>query len=451
MTIGIDISPLQGPHRMRGIGATIIQTINHISVADRMAHKFVFYAVDDSETTYSDPLELLDLSDMNYEVRPTDYPHDQMRHKLIQNRASQSHPKWQRHMPGAVFKLTNSITGLYDGIITAYSGDKRSQDLSGLDVYLQANPDQNLPRNKNVHKVVILYDIIPYVLGSDYLPSYRDARIRNHSIKGSVRLQLLRSLYALRMRNNVASADSALAISAHTKSDFVKYLGVDENKITVTPLGVSELYKPASARPALVRYKATSWGYIRCSFDLDTSRPYLLFVGGADSRRRLADLVAAYNHLRAEGHDLQLVLVGDTMQGARNIPTPDIQNALLRTSYIDDIIFMGFVGDDTRDWLYRNAWAFIYPSVYEGFGLPVLEAMSYGCPVVCYDNGAVREVAGTSVTYATDCESLYAALIKLLAANEKDMAAMRLKGIKQAAKYTWHNTSRQIIRELTKN
>src|SRR5436190_305364 len=83
-----------------------------------------------------------------------------------------------------------------------------------------------------------------------------------------------------------------------------------------------------------------------------TKPAYLLFVGGADRRRKLEDLVTAFNQLRAQGHELKLILAGDTMQGPANVATEEIQYALKTSSYLKDIIFMGFANDATRDWLY---------------------------------------------------------------------------------------------------
>src|SRR5680860_37195 len=84
---------------------------------------------------------------------------------------------------------------------------------------------------------------------------------------------------------------------------------------------------------------------------------FLLFVGGVDHRRKLDDVVTAFNHLRAQGEDIKLVLSGDIMLGAEAITTASAREALLKSSYLDDVCFLGFTDDKTRDWLYSAALA----------------------------------------------------------------------------------------------
>ena len=165
-----------------------------------------------------------------------------------------------------------------------------------------------------------------------------------------------------------------------------------------------------------------------------------MFVGGADPRRKLEDLIAAFNQLRARGTELKLVLAGDTMKGVETIPTPVAHHALNTSAYIDDIIFAGFIDDNVRDWLYKNTDALVFPSTYEGFGLPVVEALRYGTHVISYDNQATIEIAGDLPTYANDVPSLMNAIKNCLGDKGKTMPAKDIKTV------SWKETADSILK-----
>ena len=440
MKIGIDLTPLQSPHRMRGIGFTLMNLVNSISAGEREKHSFVFFVVPRHETKFGDPLELLDLSNMDYEVRAS------APLKMI-DEASQKPPKqWAVPLLSVRYqRLAASLIRTIRGMMASYFGGSRDQNLDGIDVYLQPDQSQSLPRRHGLKKLLIIYDIIPYVLERDYLISYNTARLRHHSRKGSLHLQARRWLYAHKLRVSVKNSDCSIAISEHTKTDFVRYLHAPAKKIRVVPLGVTPSDEAAAPKPVTYRYVNTSWGYIKRPFKIDNSTPFILFVGGADRRRRLEDLVTAFNHLRAEGHEFKLVLAGDSMQGPDNIATEEIRHALHDSSYLDDIIFLGFIDSATRDWLYRKAMAFVYPSRYEGFGLPILEAMIHGAPVVTYKNSSIEEVAGPLPIYAHDSEGLRKAIGKLLSSKPEEIQHIRDKGILHAQKFSWQETSKKVF------
>lgn len=431
MTVGIDLSPLQGPHRMRGIGYTLINFINHIPEHQRRDIRFIFYMLPYGNDSSKNPIKLLDLDGMDYEVR-----------ELTERHRS------NRSLPGKLNILVSAYNQLID-LRDLYFGDSRIKDFRGVDVFLQTDQSQSLPRKHGLKKALVVYDLIPYVLEWDYLWSYKTARTRGFSRKAALRVKARRSLYMHKLKANVRRANMALSISEATKKDFLDIVNMRENRVKVTPLGVTE---PSStdANPTLQSYGATSWGYLPSKQKFDSSVPFLLFVGGADRRRKLDELVTAFNQIRAEGRDIKLVLTGDSMKGPENISTEEIQYALKTSSYIDDIVFMGFVDDATRNWLYDHALAFVFPSKYEGFGLPVLEAMIRRCPVVSYRNDATLEVAGSAPIYAKDADELRLAILRLLDLDTKELDTLGNAGFKQAKKYSWEKTSQNICDELSR-
>lgn len=431
MNIAIDLSPLQSPHRFRGIGYTIINFVSNISSEDRSKHKFIFYMLP-HEHNNGDPLELLNLKEMDYEVR-----------WLGPN------ARLSKQLPGRlrfIISTLNQLLSLKD----QYFGDSRVKSLKDIDIFVQCDQSQSLPKKRRgLTRVLFLYDMIPYALEWDYLWSYKTARhVKGFSRKAALRCSARRWLYGHKLRAACRRADKLLAISEATKDDFVRLAGVNPKKISVTPLGITHNVKSGSAMNGnnLVRYYPTDWGYIPRNFSFDPTIPFILFVGGADKRRKLEELTAAFNMLRAQGVEIKLVLAGDSMQGPGNIATEEIQYALKTSSYIDDIIFMGFVDDATREWLYQHALAFVFPSRYEGFGLPVLEAMQYGTPVISYRNAATVEVAGDAAIYANDPIGL-AESTRQLIDNPSIVSKYKKAGASQALRFSWDKTSKSIIDE----
>jgi glycosyltransferase involved in cell wall biosynthesis len=425
MKIGIDLSSLQGPHRMRGIGYTLIHLINTMPTSERKKHAFVFYLYPEKS---DEALAILDLTNMTYEVR----------HLRPKRRITKRFPGKLRLVVGAL----NQVLDLRD----LYSGDSRITNLAEVEYFLQTDQSQSLPKGRHLKKGLILYDVIPYALENDYLWSYKTARKKGFPRKSALRVGVRRRMYGRKLKVNARRADQLFAISKQTKTDFIAYLSVPAKKITVTPLGVTLPDDHTQAdTPQLQRYEHTSWGYIQRPFTLDLETPFLLFVGGADRRRKLQDLVTAFNHLRAQGHKLQLVLSGDSMQGPNNISTEEIQDALKRSSYLDDIVFLGFASDAERDWLYRHALAFVFPSRYEGFGLPVLEAMAHHCLVISYRNGATVEVAGDAPFYVNNAEELVDTVKEVLSLNAAQAKRARATGLAQAEQYRWTDTTTRIM------
>jgi glycosyltransferase involved in cell wall biosynthesis len=428
MKIGVDISPLQGPHRMRGIGYVAANFLKNLPASNR--DSFVFYAEKNESVTLDDLADELSLKNIkSYEIRPL---------------PARVHIK---DFPGKLKYITKALRKVQE--LIDYSLGVKIENVKDIDAFLQLDQSAPLPRLKRkAHRYFIAYDVIPYALESDYLWNFNTARRNGLSRKAALKCLIRRSLYILKLRLNSRKATRVIAISETTKSDFHKYVGTSMRKLVSVTLGLSVVNHESSNHDGRVmRYYDTSWGYLPKPVILRGK--FLLFVGGADHRRKLDDLVAAFNHLRGESIDIQLVLSGDSMQGPRNIATHSIQKALINSSYGDDIIYVGFSDDITRDWLYENAVAFIFPSVYEGFGLPVLEAMSYGTPVICYKNKAVTEVASSIPFYAEDALDIKRLVVEILDTPKGILDERLAKGVKQAKKYHWSRASTEILGHVT--
>lgn len=424
-TIGVDLTPIQGPHRMRGVGSTVINVLRHVASSDKSRHEFVFYLY---ETDANEALELIDAPS---------FP----RYELRYVRPARPLPPNLKTVRG----VASIPVRIKDMWIDRLLGTKRITDLEGIDAFLQFEQDVIMPSPKKVKSIVIAYDLIPYVLEGDYLWNYKTARnTHNYSRRGALKAQIKRNLYLSTIRLVMRRAHRVIAISGHTKQDFVKYVGISPMKISVCHLGIDAKKNAENLKPSsLQRYVETSWGDVKIISELP-NEPFLLYIGGADPRRKLADLVHAFNLLRAQGHQCNLVLTGDTMLGPNSVPNIDTREALLNSSYLNDIYMLGFVDDSTREWLYQNALAFVYPSRYEGFGLPILEAMRYGTPVITYPGTSVSEIAGNAPLFANDPLQIAAAATNLMS-DRKLADKCKKEGLKTSAQFSWNSTSKYIM------
>jgi glycosyltransferase involved in cell wall biosynthesis len=158
----------------------------------------------------------------------------------------------------------------------------------------------------------------------------------------------------------------------------------------------------------------------------------LLFVGALDARKDPAGLLRAWQVSRAAGADTELVLAGSA-----SLQTPGGMGLARQLGYLDHSALVD---------VYSAATCLVFPSRYEGFGLPVLEAMACGCPVVAYDNSSLPEVGGEAAMLVTDgdAEALGRAASDI--ALSKDLAArLRSKGLAWAAKFSWNSAARATV------
>jgi len=431
MKIGFDLSPLQGPHKMRGIGAVVTNILNNLPDVAKNDHNFVFYMKSIKDESYSDYIDnLIDTRNLKYEVR--------IKPSFIIN---ESRLPQKLRILSKMFSEIKTLYSFWTGV--------KGYEYKDLDIYIHTDQMEILPKMPNIKKIMIAYDIIPYILESDYLWNYSTARKEGLSLLASLGSFARRKAYIYKIRINAYRIDSVLAISKTTRSDFIKVVRVNAEKIFVWYLGIDADTKNVMPVEPKHRYMKTSWGNIRRPYVIDKSRPYLLFVGGTDSRRKLDDLAFAFNQLRAQGLEIQLFFSGDILRGADDLPVLKSREALLDSSYKDDIVYFGFTSEEEKRWLYENSLAFIYPSVYEGFGLPVLEAMINGAPVITYKNSSIYEIAGNNALYANDGISIKDQVKNIL--NDEGLKNKYIQNGKDLALiFSWENSMKKFMSHISK-
>ena len=257
-----------------------------------------------------------------------------------------------------------------------------------------------LPARSPCPVAVTVHDMIPWAFGGWRMFGER-----------------VRHLTAKRL---LPGAELIFAVSNSTRDDLVRIAGADEARIRVVYEGVGPEFKPRPDSTAKVQRR---WGL---------ERPYVLFVGALDVRKDPRGLVRAWHALTASGITAELVLAGDPGPQA----PPDMGGARR----------LGHVSPDDLADLLSAAGCLLFPSLYEGFGLPALEAMACGCPVVAYRNSSLPEVVGEGgiLVPNLDAEALGLAAAELLGDPVRRDALVK-KGLRQAARFSWERTARRTI------
>ena len=228
-------------------------------------------------------------------------------------------------------------------------------------------------------------------------------------------------------------ADRIIAISQNTKKDLVEYFNVQEDRIAVIPLAARKDFHPRPMEEVKA-FVARRWG-------LD--QPYLLSVGTIEPRKNLKHLIRVYCGLPKEiRNDYQLIIAG----GEGWLST-DIYQSIVEMGAESSIRFLGYVPSSDLPWLYSGATCFVYPSLYEGFGLPALEAMACGIPLITSNTSSLPEVAGDAALLVDPLseEELRSAIIKVVS-DPTLRQKMSGKGLDQAKQFSWEQVARDTLK-----
>jgi glycosyltransferase involved in cell wall biosynthesis len=225
-----------------------------------------------------------------------------------------------------------------------------------------------------------------------------------------------------RLRQQV---DIVITPSEATKADVVRHLQINPQRIVVIPWGCDERFQPSG--------DPEHFAAVRQRYRLPAQ--YLLFVGTLEPRKNLTTLLHAYAMVRAErrGKDLKLVVAGRT-----GWLYADIFDTVKTLALDEEVIFTGFVDDEDLPDLYRGAQLFVFPSLYEGFGLPILEAMASGIPVIASNVASMPEVAGDAAILVDphDSKAIAEGIARILV-EDRLRQAMIEKGLARARRFTW--------------
>ena len=265
--------------------------------------------------------------------------------------------------------------------------------------------DMRVPYWRRASRVATIHD-----LGVQLFPEFSPPRFREMQVDMCKRL--------------AATCHKIITDSEATRRDFLERYDFPSEDVVTIPLGVESAYRPLN--PEEMQSTLSSYGL---------PNRYLLYVGEISLRKNIKNLLAAYAASPC-GRDFILVMVGPRSYGANEllseIPSLGIENR---------VRLLGYVPDMDLPAIYAGAAAFVFPTYYEGFGLPVLEAMACGVPTVSSDRGAVPEITGDHAVLVEpdDVESIAEGISQALDMTDADRAAAR----NHVAKFTWEASARQ--------
>ncbi len=263
----------------------------------------------------------------------------------------------------------------------------------------------SLPLSKTSKWVVTVHDVIPLIFPAQF----------PKGIRGQAKLFL--------QKVNLARADAIITDSQNSKKDIVKHLHIPANRIHVIHLGVDKSFTP---------------------LNID-KKPFVLYVGDINYNKNISVLVEAFALLNRQ--DIKLVL-------ASRVWKQSIPEVIKIKQQINDLGITSQVDYNTRPnlpHLYNQALLYIQPSLYEGFGLPLLEAMACGIPVVSTNTASLPEICGNAaIIVKPTVQDLASGMQEGLALSSKQLKSYARAGIVQAAKFTWEKTAKETIEVYNK-
>jgi len=278
-------------------------------------------------------------------------------------------------------------------------------------------PHFNVPIFSRVPFVVTVHDLI-----ITHYPTIKATTL------GPAAYALKQIGYHTVIRHAVNKSRKIIAVSEFTKNDIIDSFGANPEKISVT-------YEAADAPIDLTKRESSE--IVLNKFKV--KQPYILYVGNAYPHKNIGGLIKAFKIIKDK--NLSLVLVGKEDYFYRRV-----KKEAEKEDALEGVNFTGFVSDEELAALYRNARLYCFPSFYEGFGLPPLEAMTYGVPVVSSDRSCLPEILKDAAEYFNpDDLDQTAKILYDISSNESRRADLIKKGYEQVKKYSWERCARETL------
>jgi len=277
-------------------------------------------------------------------------------------------------------------------------------------------PERN-EDTKNIKYVVTIYDLA----------------IQKLKTVGSRGNTLIQKVF---VKRSLEDADAIITISEATKKDIMEIFKIGQDKIKVTYCGTNiEKQKELTEEEKKEMEK---------KFKTEDT-PFIFFLSTIEPRKNIETLIKAFDYIR-EKEDVKLILAGKL-----GWKYDEILKSYENSKHKEDIIMPGFISKEEKNYLYKNAKCFVYPSLYEGFGLPILEAMANEVLVVTANNSSLPEVGGDAVSYynnVLDYEELANKILETMKLSEEERQERIEKGLEQAKKFTWEKCAKETLEVL---
>jgi glycosyltransferase involved in cell wall biosynthesis len=275
-----------------------------------------------------------------------------------------------------------------------------------------------LPKTSTGKKVITLHDLIPYIM-----PETVDRPHLDYTFKYTPSI--------------IEEASQIITVSNYSKLDIQRYFGVEDNRITVTPLAADDIYKPHD------RNKSRSIIFNKYGID----KKYILYLGGFSLRKNISRLINAFKKVVLESKTpLNLLILGEHSRSYEGL-----WKLTEKLGLCEYVKFLNFVPTEDLPYFYNGAEVFVYPSLYEGFGLPPLEAMQCATPVVTSNVSSIPEIVGDACflinPYCID--DISNAILNLLT-DENLWQKHSLMGLEKAKEYSWIKTAEKTLEVYSK-
>lgn len=275
--------------------------------------------------------------------------------------------------------------------------------------------DLRLPHKIKGKSIMTIYDLIPYL--------YPEI---SHNINK-------KSFYNY-VKSNAERADIIITVSEYSKKEIIKILNISTEKIKIIPPGV-DILKYSNNKSVqeieniINKYRLPS--------------KFILYLGALEAKKNISNIILGFDKYKEEKVDSDIKLV---IAGKKGWKYEEIFETYELSKYKKDIIFTDYVAEKDKVTLYKMAKLFIFPSLYEGFGMPVLEAMASGTPVITSNNSSLPEVVGEAgiLVNPDSVEEISEAIAKILDGEEDYINNLITKGKEQAKKFTWENSTKLL-------
>ena len=243
-----------------------------------------------------------------------------------------------------------------------------------------------------------------------------------------------RAQLRLTVRRTARNAAQILTLSEFSRQDVIETYGIDPDRVAVTPAAAPAQFQPVTNEIKLRRIRAT----------YGIERDYILALGSIQPRKNLVRLINAYSSLWKQRQDFSMPQL--VIAGKRGWLEGETMRAAELSAAANDIRFTGYVAESALPALFSSAICFAYPSYFEGFGLPVLEAMQCGTPVIAGNRTSLPEVAGDAAVLVDPFEeTAIANALRELIEKPDRCSDLRVKGIERARAFSWRTTAQLTL------
>jgi glycosyltransferase involved in cell wall biosynthesis len=282
-----------------------------------------------------------------------------------------------------------------------------------LKVDIIHSPESSTPFTKlSNKKIITVHDIIPFYFPETFtkVTEYR---------------------YKLLLQRAINSSDRIITVSENTKNDLINKFKIPEDKIRVIPLAANENFR---------KLDENETSKIKSKYNINF--PFILYVGTLEPRKNIPNLLNAYYKLKKQGINHKLVIAG-----GKGWKYKEIFETIEKLNLQNEVIFTGYVPDEDLPGFYNAADLFVYPSLYEGFGLPPLEAMQCGTPVITSNTSSLPEVVGAAgiTVNPYDVDELANKMYEVLT-NEDLRKEMSKKGLERAKLFSWKKCAEEHLK-----